>query len=266
MRMSANDDLDREAVAEALDSAMRAKGLDQVALARLISPTQQAISDWLGAKKTPGKKSRDELAKVLGIDWEEVAERSRTRHATQALMRTNDYIDVNVHDAKVSAGTGLAEFEKNISYTFKLNRFILEKVLHIPTPSGKIGVAWVTGDCMLPDLHDGDPVFFDYIPFISGTGGRYVLWLNGEPIVKRVQRYSDGSLELRCENRCFGDKDELLIPNEDGTPILQRTGRPVDIQVVGPVIWPRQSVHEAVVREVKMILQEGYAELARQKP
>ena len=52
-----------------------------------------------------------------------------------------------------------------------------------------------------------------------------------------------------------------MIPNEDATPILERTGRAVDFQVIGPVLWPRKAVHAVLVQEIKALLRQGYAEI-----
>ena len=247
--------------AEIIDAYHRS-GLTQEALASKIGVRRPTISDWLNGKTEPRGRNLARLKDALGL-LEPVPSATAVspRNGHPTLKFGSDYIDVQVHAAHVSAGSGLARFEQEIEYSFKLHRFIMKRILDIHITSGRIGVAWVSGDCMLPDLRDGDPVFFEYTGDLRGPSGRYVLWLNDEAIVKRVQRLADGSLELRCENRACGDKDELLIPNEDGVPILERTGRPVDFKVIGPVIWPRKAVHEVMVQEVKNMLRQGYAEI-----
>jgi len=246
-------------------TAFHRSGLTQEELAEKIGVRRPTISDWFTGKREPRGRNMARLKEVLGLQDTRVALDAKriVRNGAKDTLAINadEYVDVRVHAVEVSAGTGLAVFEQEIAYSFKLHRFILERVLGVPVPVGPIGVAWVAGDCMLPDLRDGDPVFFEYTRRLQGPGGRYVLWLNDEPIVKRVQRFADGSIELRCENRACGDKDELLIPNEDGTPMLERTGRPVDFQVIGPVLWPRKAVHAVLVQEVKEVLRQGYTEI-----
>lgn len=245
-------------------AAYHRSGLTQEELAGKIGVRRPTISDWLTGKREPRGRNLARLKEALGIEepLRGIGRRAgRNGSRTASVFDATDYLDVNVHAAHVSAGSGLALFTEEIEYSFKLHRFIMERVLGVPIPSRPVGVAWVTGDCMLPDLRDGDPVFFEYTAQLRGPGGRYVLWLNDEPIIKRVQRLADGSIELRCENRACGDKDELLIPNEDGTPILERTGRPVEFQVIGPVLWPRKAVHAVMVQEVKDLLRQGYAEI-----
>ena len=249
--------LDRARFSHAVQDAMNTLGYDQYKLAEEIGISQPAVSDWITKKKSPGKKNLVKVIDILGLDWERLVAPYGREPSTLAEPR-DAYIEVSVYEIAVSAGTGAATFEEHIAYTFKLHRLILERVLGVRLyGGGPVGIAQVSGDCMLPDLQDGDCVFFEHTYALRGSGGRYVLWLNDEPIVKRVQRFSDGSIELRCENRASGDKDELLIPDDEGTLILERTGRPVELRVIGPVLWPHKAAHAVLMEEVRALIREG---------
>lgn len=256
--------LDRARFSRAVQQAMHERGLDQYGLAEMLGISQPAVSDWLNEKKSPGRKNLQKVIDVLGLRWENLAAPPEADRSA-APEPEGAYLEVKVYELSLSAGTGRATFEEQVACTLRLHRFILERVLGVRTyGGGPVGIAYVAGDCMLPDLRDGDCVFFEHTGELRGPSGRYVLWLNDEPVVKRVQHLADGSLEIRCENRTCGDKDELLVPNEDGTLILQRTGRPVDFRVIGPVLWPNKTVHAVLMDEVKAMIREGYFELARQ--
>ena len=167
------------------------------------------------------------------------------------------YTEVRVYDVDASAGTSAARFQDRVSFTFWVHQWMLKNVLGISV-RGPIGVVSVRGDCMLPDLEDGDVCFFRYSEELEGDGRRQVLLLNEEPQVKRVHKMLDKSILVTCDNPDSSFKEQLLVPNPDGTLIHDRTDRPVDLRVVGPVVWPRNTATRSAMQEVKRMLQEAY--------
>ncbi|MEM1268410.1 MAG: LexA family transcriptional regulator [Bacteroidota bacterium] len=182
-------------------------------------------------------------AHVLEVSFEWLAEGEVASVVSSARrpIPSDAYVAITVCDRRL---TGSDQTEEIF-----LHRYVLQTVLGIEL-GGQIGIWAVTGDCMEPSATEGDVVFYRASDRIAGSG-RHVLEVNGRLILRRVQRLSDGSLVLKCDNRSTGYRDEVLTPGNDGTLIQQETGRKVDFRVVGPVLWPRRQVSQMLMREVK---------------
>lgn len=173
-----------------------------------------------------------------------------------------DTVEIVLHASRVSAHTGVATYLENEEEVFVLHKWIVTQILGIKNPPRRIGAAKVAGDCMEPDLMDGDIVFFDYDSGFKGPG-RYVLWLHDGPNVKRLSTLSDGSFRIACDNKACGYVDEILMPNTDGTLIHHETGRSVELRIIGAVIWPRRTATQTLMAQIRAYLDTGHAEILR---
>lgn len=83
----------------------------------------------------------------------------------------------------------------------------------------------VIGDSMEPTLRHNDLILIDMAQRTIKDGLLYVLRIENNLIVKRLERLLDGTIKLRSDNAIYSD--QLLNPkNEDEHP-----------QIVGRVIW-----------------------------
>jgi phage repressor protein C with HTH and peptisase S24 domain len=80
------------------------------------------------------------------------------------------------------------------------------------------------GDSMLPGIKDGDTLLVDATDRSIRTFGIYVLEIEGQRLVKRVQRKHDGSLVLISDNPAY-------LPDA-----VDRAGA-AKVTVIGRVVW-----------------------------
>jgi len=80
------------------------------------------------------------------------------------------------------------------------------------------------GDSMMPTIRNGDTLFIDTSDKRFCTSGIYVLAVEGQRLVKRVQRKLDGSVRLISDNPSY--EPEVLPPDYAE-----------QIAVVGRLIW-----------------------------
>jgi phage repressor protein C with HTH and peptisase S24 domain len=80
------------------------------------------------------------------------------------------------------------------------------------------------GDSMLPTIKDGDTLLVDTSDRAVGTFGVYVLEIDGQRLVKRVQRKHDGSLVLISDNPVY--QPDVIGKAEAGS-----------MTIIGRVVW-----------------------------
>jgi phage repressor protein C with HTH and peptisase S24 domain len=82
------------------------------------------------------------------------------------------------------------------------------------------------GDAMEPTLRPGACLLVDRSVGERGSWeGIYALYLDGELLVKRLQRLPDRRIKVSCDNPAYED---FLLPLEGSEPQLE---------VVGQVVW-----------------------------
>ena len=84
----------------------------------------------------------------------------------------------------------------------------------------------VQGDSMFPTLADGETIIIDEGVKHIDADGIYVMDVNGRRVIKRVQHFVDGSLELISDNAAY--RKETL------SGALAR-----NVRVLGRMVWPR---------------------------
>src|SRR5690606_5959894 len=96
-----------------------------------------------------------------------------------------------------------------------------------------------------------------YVPTVDFEGGGiYVLLIDGELVAKRVQKIPGGGLHIISDNKFAGYRDSTLIPEGDPAKgeevqlVNKDTGRPVKIDAVGRIIWPKRNVDKMHVKQV----------------
>lgn len=145
------------------------------------------------------------------------------------------------------------EEDKEILYVPK--GFVLKLLGFAPPRS--IGVCFIDGDSMSPTLEDGDMVLYRPEAQLDG-GGVYMLLLDGALVAKRVQKIPGGGYHIISDNKFHGYKDAMLVPGDGAyseSLVNPETGRPVDMRVVGRIIWPRRSTDKLHIKQVTALIQ-----------
>jgi phage repressor protein C with HTH and peptisase S24 domain len=89
---------------------------------------------------------------------------------------------------------------------------------------GKLVLETAIGESMTPTIRDGNTLLIDTADQTFRNFGIYVLEINGQRLVKRVQRKHDGSLVLISDNSAY----------QPDTVDRAAAG---DVSVVGRVVW-----------------------------
>lgn len=136
-----------------------------------------------------------------------------------------EVLDVPFYDIRVSAGPGAIPLTEEPAAHIGVNRQILGK---LGLRASDCAVFTVSGDSAEPTMSDGDYVMVDLSAKELRNGGMYVIGIDDDVVVKRVERLVDGSVRLRSDN-----------PNY--SPQVVSTSDVDRLRVIGRVRW---AVHQ----------------------
>ena len=239
---------------------MARKGLTQEGLAEAIEarigrrPGQSTVSNWTRGEKLPSNRYLPVIVEILGLSWEELGVSAGEHHAPHPSLdeplppERGDGQRLDMDDLVliprvgfVSAGPGAIN-EVRVPDEFEV--FFRDHLIQLThrNPDEMLSFE-VVGDSMEPELRAGDTVV--YVPQAQITDfGIYVLALDEQAIVKKVQRYGGGAVEIIPVNPSYSK--EMLVPLPDAdTPNTYRSkvsGLPCTLQVIGKVVLYKRVV------------------------
>ena len=116
---------------------------------------------------------------------------------------------IPMYDVECAAGSGRDFADEKVLGYFHMDRAVLAE-LKLPADSG----AWVRarGDSMVGTIDDGDYVFVDFTQRDPSREGVYLILMDGERRIKRMQRVAGGGWLLISDNPRY-DK-ELIAPEQ----------------------------------------------------
>lgn len=161
--------------------------------------------------------------RLLNSDAESV---EMSRLGQQLSQTQADTVTVSVFDARASMGLGLAEPEHDtVVDHLRLTRAWVRT--HLPTISSLESLAVLTayGDSMTPTFSDGDILLVDRGVYDIKVDAVYVLALNNELYIKRIQRrITDGAVIVKSDNPLYD-------------PVVVENGTREGLRVLGRVVW-----------------------------
>lgn len=134
----------------------------------------------------------------------------------------SDFVFIPRYKVKASAGHGHSVTDEAPTHTMAFRRYWIENYLHAH-PSD-LSVLSVRGDSQQGVLNDRDVILIDRSQ-TSGMAGLYVLRIDGEIIVKTLQRLPDGILEVSSANPAY----KAFTVN--------MAKPPSDFAIIGRVVW-----------------------------
>lgn len=200
---------------ERLQRAMDARGYNQSSLARASGVPQGTISRLLKAKRPSSKTV--ELARALGVrpewlaDGEEPMEAAATAtgfsddqvayEVIRATPPDDEVIMVPLLDIRVAAGPGNLVESEAVLERVPIPAFLLRRIVRVD-PNSLVLVS-ATGDSMEPTIREGEMLLVDTSVHDVGDAGIYIVVIDSEASVKRVQRVPGARLAIRSDNPAY---------------------------------------------------------------
>lgn len=206
-------------------SAARKRELTMQDIATRLGVSYETVRKWVNDQTAPTRARFPELAALLGVPEFELrygfAPTGVAEPAPPVYQVTPgaSMIDIPLYDAPASMGQGalMPEMDAVIGGI----RLSVEWVRHnVPTTSAVHNLAVIPayGDSMTPTFSDGDLLLVDRGVTNIRIDAVYVLGLNGELFIKRLQRRPDGAILMISDNRAYepyhienGDREQFAV-------------------------------------------------------
>jgi phage repressor protein C with HTH and peptisase S24 domain len=233
--------IDVRRFSEAVGLALAERGTSQADLARQAGLSRSSVSRYLSGALTPSRDSAQRILDALDLAWADVTSGASALTHDVVLVPRDGYAsgarssgEGYVNSEGRSHGTALQTLDPSESHDLYARDW-LRRVIGI-SPE-RCRSCMVVGDSLAPEVAPNTQVL--YIPVEEYLGdGLYLLAIDDAHVVKRVQRFADGALELLPYNPAY--KPETLAPlKEADTPNTYRTasGTTAVVRFVGKVVF-----------------------------
>jgi phage repressor protein C with HTH and peptisase S24 domain len=204
-------------------------------LARAVGVSPSAFRKWLKGEAEPSRERLVALAEAasVSVGWLAGGEgpeprlqgvkplRQRADHARDSGLDIQHFVLLPKRPEAAAAGAETPAAPPGSEYMALRDDWIRHT---FGIPPDKLLLETARGESMLPRIHDGDLLLVDTTEQQFHSFGVYVLAVDGERLVKRVQRKVDGSLTLISDNPAY-ETDH--VPAADAG----------NVKVVGRVLW-----------------------------
>lgn len=233
---------ERLALGERIRSARSALGVSRNEAANVVGVSLSTFQAWEAGEREPDATKLSALARQYGLaaDWllfgtgpmlangNGVAGTALAGHV-QAVADTRgnavdlaEFVFIPRYNLQAAAGHGAAVEDEAPMFSMAFRRYWIEHYLH--ASPADLAVISVKGDSMEGVLNNKDVILLNTADN-QPTSGLYVLRVEGDLIVKRVQRLPGGLLRVISANEAYPTFDvDLNSP-------------PADFDIIGRVVW-----------------------------
>jgi phage repressor protein C with HTH and peptisase S24 domain len=205
-------------------------------LARSVGVSPSAFRKWLKGEAEPSRERLVALAHATGVGVAWLADgdgpepvfappsgRRQQQSVCDISVETdwNEFVLLPVRAEAAAAGSVTPSPPSGSEFIALRHDWVRSVCGVEPT---KLVLETAVGDSMMPTIRDGNMLLIDSGDQTFRNFGIYVLEINEQRLVKRVQRKHDGSLVLISDNRAY----------QPDTVDKQAAG---EVAVVGRVVW-----------------------------
>lgn len=225
-----------EPILAAIDEALARKGLSDAAASHLAVGNYALIKNLRLSRATKPEDRRtnfhalQRLAEVLDLDCYFGPQRG-SGPITQVTLDGADYASIALHDASLSAGSGVINGGSNIIDHLAFRRDWLARLGVNP---GQACLARVIGDSMFPTLSPNDMALIDTRHTEPPVRARSDKDKRRSSIYAFVQ---EGAARIKRIERPEPNLIMLISDNPDYAPEALTGDRATSLQIIGKVIW-----------------------------
>lgn len=191
---------DKEKVAERLRAAVKMAGGNKRISEKANVPLS-TLNGYIGGKAIPTFHSITELAAACDVSLDWLAYNADISSDGPNISSDALY-SIPRYDVEASAGNGALVEVENVEDHFTVSKDWLAK---IAPNDAKVGIIEARGDSMEPTIQDGDIMMinFNITSKHVSVGGVFVISVNGNLLVKRLQVMTSGDIKVISDNDLY---------------------------------------------------------------
>lgn len=267
------DEPDYSLFGKRVRQARNEKGWTQQRLAEQTGLSRQTISGYENGNGHPSSINISKIAEALDISEDRLSSALQTGVVSDGdpPYEADQTLEIQIfQDVRPAAGNGnvIYEAEERNPDTLIQSKWLFEQILGFWPPDDMRGT-YIDGDSMSTvegPYDDGQLILYRPVEELT-SGERFLLLVEDVStgdwrlLFKKVQVYAGGGIKIISDNKAAGLEDETLLPNDEGKLVHQTTGLPVQMRVVGRVLWPDpdQAANEVTVitRTIERLVNMG---------
>lgn len=196
-------------------------------VAKSIGMPYRSMQNYISGQRTISTELIEKLNTILGIDSNWMLTGKGAMYKTESSVKDDYVVEIPEYDITLSAGLGLPPPESEL--IVNTHSFTKEWLSKKGLQASSLSLVKVTGDSMEPLLKNKDVVMIDTNKIKPAEGLAFAIRLDGDLLVKNIQRTGDGLWSLVSQNKAY---DNIIINPKK---------LPDDFAIIGSVVWYARS-------------------------
>ncbi|UNM95524.1 helix-turn-helix transcriptional regulator [Ignatzschineria rhizosphaerae] len=221
---------------ENLKSIREKRGLNRNSAAQLVEVSYSTLQAWEeNSGRLPNAWNMQKLAEAYNVSVQdlytgEISEIKPTNiHDTLGnTVDIEEFVFIPRYNVQASAGYGADVSMENIMHPMAFRKYWIDNILGICAKS--LIVIGVKGDSMEGEINNGDIILINKEDNTL-LNGIYVIRIEGDLIVKRIQRLPGGIIKVISANSAYESFE------------IDTNNPPLDFEAIGRVVWHGRNVH-----------------------
>lgn len=218
-----------------LRSLREKNGINRSEAAKLIEVSPSTLQAWEDdSGRLPNAWDLQKIASAYSVDVkdlysDEVSEvkLSAIKDAFDNPIDIDEFVFIPRYNVTAAAGHGSAIHNEQIMHHLAFRKYWIDNVLNACTKD--LVVIGVTGDSMEGEIDNGDIILIN-TQDTHLNNGIYVIRINGELIVKRIQKLPGGIITVISANEAY---ESFKVDTNNP---------PADFECIGRVVWHGRNV------------------------
>lgn len=210
-------------------------GLNRNTASKMIEVSNSTLQAWEeGSGRLPNAWDMQRIASVYNIKVESLysggISKIHTNEVEDAFdnpIDIDEFVFIPRYNVTAAAGHGSAIHNEQIMHHLAFRKYWIDNVLNACTKD--LVVIGVTGDSMEGEIDNGDIILIN-TQDTHLNNGIYVIRINGELIVKRIQKLPGGIITVISANEAY---ESFKVDTNNP---------PTDFECIGRVVWHGRNV------------------------
>lgn len=212
-------------------------GLNRSNASKMINVSHSTLQAWEeGSGRMPNASNIHALAQAYKVNVQEFFSLdSNTEIKGKVVYDTvgnpvdiEEFVFIPRYNVQASAGHGADVSMENIMHPMAFRKYWIDNILGICAKS--LIVIGVKGDSMEGEINNGDIILINKEDNTL-LNGIYVIRIEGDLIVKRIQRLPGGIIKVISANKEYESFE------------IDTNNPPLDFEAIGRVVWHGRNVH-----------------------